>query len=722
MLSKPQGTGLVVFASFLLLAVPYAHAKKGTVRAASVITDNRPVFDCTSEDYANAGVLLDCTGTVESHTQLQSCIDAASAVEGVAYMGECDILIDTSIELNDPVTLMGCGGNSAWANADLDGTKACTRLILDDAMTTPGIYVRGDPTNGKGYVAASGDTGAQGITIQGFKIISETTYNAEGGIKLDGTYADEEACQYDADCVGSTDPYACCTGSGTGTCDNACSDGCDRGTDCKGPVRDISIIDVGCYEIDGYCFDGVGNVFDIYMDKVFSYKNGDTGLILRDLGAATCNNTACVPKQITVKNGVFKSCSRQESECNASTWAYNGGWTYFEGGHIQGDYGAFLTYNNTIIGTHIEHDITNPTSGNVGVQIANRNNTIVTDEIAAWDFCLVIGEDGSANQTDNYFVNVGNLTNCADTALVVEDGGDREGIVNVGSFVSNTADIDNQRTGTANQGEVLIDIPGVGLRASASGLTMSDVFTNLPTTSMALGNGGTSFNVEVEFNIDKVPAQDPKFLWDVTNERFAADENSGASRNEDCTASEDPYGCCTGNGTGTCDGTFLAIGDGAAEDQGIVMVDDAGDHTIQYNTTDEVFDLSDPIRAGGTGSEVTASSSNDLALNVDDGQFVKPDTTVWKECADTAGAATVTADDCNMITFTGSTSITTLNTCNAANTGRVLYISCGAYTGTITDGNNLDIAGDLECNTDADTLVLLCDGSNWLELSRSLNN
>jgi hypothetical protein len=92
----------------------------------------------------------------------------------------------------------------------------------------------------------------------------------------------------------------------------------------------------------------------------------------------------------------------------------------------------------------------------------------------------------------------------------------------------------------------------------------------------------------------------------------------------------------------------------------------------------------------------------------------------YHQCSNTASAATITVDGCNVVTLTGSTNVTTLNTCNTANKNRTLKILCGAYTGTITDGSNLKMAGNLACTSD-DVLSLICDGTNWLETGRSVN-
>jgi hypothetical protein len=88
--------------------------------------------------------------------------------------------------------------------------------------------------------------------------------------------------------------------------------------------------------------------------------------------------------------------------------------------------------------------------------------------------------------------------------------------------------------------------------------------------------------------------------------------------------------------------------------------------------------------------------------------------------ASVASAATITVDNCNLVTITGSVTITTVNTCNTANKGRPLVVLCGTATSQFTDGSNLTLAGNFTC-TSSDSLALVCDGTNWVELDRSAN-
>lgn len=88
--------------------------------------------------------------------------------------------------------------------------------------------------------------------------------------------------------------------------------------------------------------------------------------------------------------------------------------------------------------------------------------------------------------------------------------------------------------------------------------------------------------------------------------------------------------------------------------------------------------------------------------------------------ANIASAATMTLlDDGDTFHITGTTNVTTVNTCNATYSGRrVTLIFNGILT--FTDGLNLKLAGNFVTTAD-DTISLVCDGTNWYETGRSVN-
>ncbi len=107
----------------------------------------------------------------------------------------------------------------------------------------------------------------------------------------------------------------------------------------------------------------------------------------------------------------------------------------------------------------------------------------------------------------------------------------------------------------------------------------------------------------------------------------------------------------------------------------------------------------------------TISNKDDGVIRLT-GSFAQATSTV-------ASAATVTLPVGNVINVTGTTNITTLNTCDAANAGRVVTLIFADVL-VFTDGNNLKIAGNFTTSAD-DTITLACDGSNWFEMARSAN-
>lgn len=81
----------------------------------------------------------------------------------------------------------------------------------------------------------------------------------------------------------------------------------------------------------------------------------------------------------------------------------------------------------------------------------------------------------------------------------------------------------------------------------------------------------------------------------------------------------------------------------------------------------------------------------------------------------TAGA-TLNPKACELNIVTGSTTITTIP---AGAIGQILILKFGAAC-QVTDGSNLKLAGNFAGGVNA-TLALICDGTNWHEISRSTN-
>ena len=93
---------------------------------------------------------------------------------------------------------------------------------------------------------------------------------------------------------------------------------------------------------------------------------------------------------------------------------------------------------------------------------------------------------------------------------------------------------------------------------------------------------------------------------------------------------------------------------------------------------------------------------------------------VQSTCLKTRSAEVLRAEGCNIVVVTGSDAVRTIKSCDAENSGRQFVVLCGSSTARFVDGTNLRLSGDFACTAD-DSLTLLCDGMNWIELTRSVN-
>jgi len=79
-------------------------------------------------------------------------------------------------------------------------------------------------------------------------------------------------------------------------------------------------------------------------------------------------------------------------------------------------------------------------------------------------------------------------------------------------------------------------------------------------------------------------------------------------------------------------------------------------------------------------------------------------------------AATIAVAGYRFVNVTGNTNITSVT---ATSKGHIVTLIFSG-TPTFTDGSNLKLNGNLVASAD-DTITLVCDGTNWLELNRSAN-
>ncbi|MDH2091839.1 hypothetical protein N5K21_24205, partial [Rhizobium pusense] len=85
-----------------------------------------------------------------------------------------------------------------------------------------------------------------------------------------------------------------------------------------------------------------------------------------------------------------------------------------------------------------------------------------------------------------------------------------------------------------------------------------------------------------------------------------------------------------------------------------------------------------------------------------------------------ASAATITPPEGGEVFFiTGTANITAIA---ASRRGRRVTLCSAGSTATIVDGGNLLLNGNANfVMTNRDTITLVCDGTNWLELCRAAN-
>ena len=114
---------------------------------------------------------------------------------------------------------------------------------------------------------------------------------------------------------------------------------------------------------------------------------------------------------------------------------------------------------------------------------------------------------------------------------------------------------------------------------------------------------------------------------------------------------------------------------------------------------------SDPCASGGSDSQAARVN----------GAWVCGGGNTYFDSVNVASTATMTLPAGNLFHITGTNDITTMNTCDAANNGRLVNLIFDAVL-TFTDGNNLKLAGDFVTTAD-DAIQLICDGTNWYQTS-----
>lgn len=186
------------------------------------------------------------------------------------------------------------------------------------------------------------------------------------------------------------------------------------------------------------------------------------------------------------------------------------------------------------------------------------------------------------------------------------------------------------------------------------------------------------------------------------------------------------------------------VGTGFENPDATADVSDGGQSTHYVNTYSiKAFKIASTSRSvvleGGNHEQITVESGanrsivRDLTYNVGNaGGFTDAGTeTQWANIyeaqaarfrspvEDVASAATISLPfHAQVVNVTGTTTITSITATLTQAGRRVTLIFAGALT--FTDGNNLKLSGDFVTTAD-DTITLVCDGTNWVEVCRSAN-
>jgi hypothetical protein len=180
--------------------------------------------------------------------------------------------------------------------------------------------------------------------------------------------------------------------------------------------------------------------------------------------------------------------------------------------------------------------------------------------------------------------------------------------------------------------------------------------------------------------------------------------------------------CATGASVGDAYGIFIQSGT-ALEIAGNTITDSAagmiygiyvagGSQPTQSIFNNQVFNATaEAIRFASSSDEI-AMYANNLLIGDTGAAANNPD------IPDVTAAATITLSTAqNVFRISGTTGITSINTAgHAGHQVTLIFVS----TPTVTDGSNLRWAGNFTA-TDSDTLTLVCDGSDWYEVARSVN-
>ena len=172
-------------------------------------------------------------------------------------------------------------------------------------------------------------------------------------------------------------------------------------------------------------------------------------------------------------------------------------------------------------------------------------------------------------------------------------------------------------------------------------------------------------------------------------------------------ASADAYIGWNANGDGLTNKTPTSLSDSGPNinggDAGKIINVNSGENAYQLSTLKALLAA---ITSGGLSINTTLSVTEALTMS-----------SIFKAAKgdDVASAGALTlGDDGNFFDITGTTNITSIT---AKTAGTVVVLQFDGIL-TVTDGSNLKIRGDFVTTAES-AMMLVCDGTNWYEISRA---
>lgn len=163
--------------------------------------------------------------------------------------------------------------------------------------------------------------------------------------------------------------------------------------------------------------------------------------------------------------------------------------------------------------------------------------------------------------------------------------------------------------------------------------------------------------------------------------------------------------------------TDPAVGEGVFCDQdGAYIIDN--ELVGLFQGVDLTAAADNCVVVGNVGSKSTSGSDNSFYSLSGPGVKARGNVIV-NEAADLASAATLTLPTSG-IEFYRVTGTTNISSITASHPGRRVTLHFTGAGLTVVDGSNLVLAGNFVAGAD-DTITLVCNGTNWIEVARSNN-